>query len=664
MRLLIVASALLAAFADADLEADSALGCCVGTHDKCNQDKKSKCKKMANKHGHDCSWSTDPTVCDFGTPEPGCCFGTHAHCETDDEAKCLKRASKYDCEWRGGADADCSAGPGCCLGAHAHCETDDSAKCMNRAGKGCEWMTGDDCGDVTTAAPACTSSHRHRKSWQESSKAEQQLYIDGFKALADQGVMRKFTQTHWDSSEHSNAEFLPWHREYVYRLESAIRDLGGEFSCFTLPYWDWSREPMSAEVLAGKADLYILQSGLGGDSNGQCLTDNVWGRGYYEPLWEECLKRDLDYPHEPDMCRFWQSTEMMELIDWSSEYSYFRPYLEGSPHALPHICIGGDEGNHMATFYSPDDPIFYLHHCFIDFIWALWQDCNDYEGTSHSSWSVKYDSNVNFQLSFSPIDRELGFSPPRVSETFDIVNDYDVSYAKGQFWNNAKVDGTDQQGRFNCLAGINSNWFYDEVSIPSVEAAVDDDSLLAQCSALTGTAVEVGQQCCQLVQEASGTVCSLPDDMSGALDPSIDATTGKPFERNPDTGDIVISLELITDELGAYGLPDCVAEFRAKMYPWAVMMDQLEDLQNGCYDPTCEPHAAGCFNGDAHPENAPPLSHVLSAMVQSAVSENANLVVLVMAAMTMAMLMALKATGCGTTNNKVSTSVAGYGSTV
>ena len=32
----------------------------------------------------------------------------------------------------------------------------------------------------------------------------------------------------------------------------------------------------------------------------------------------------------------------------------------------------------MASFRSPDDPLFYLHHAFI----ALWQDCNDYDEVS------------------------------------------------------------------------------------------------------------------------------------------------------------------------------------------------------------------------------------------------------------------------------------------
>jgi hypothetical protein len=33
----------------------------------------------------------------------------------------------------------------------------------------------------------------------------------------------------------------------------------------------------------------------------------------------------------------------------------------------------------MATMYSADDPVFFLHHCNIDRLWHLWMDCHDYE---------------------------------------------------------------------------------------------------------------------------------------------------------------------------------------------------------------------------------------------------------------------------------------------
>jgi hypothetical protein len=61
--------------------------------------------------------------------------------------------------------------------------------------------------------------------------------------------------------------------------------------------------------------------------------------------------------------------------------SSFRNQLEGwvgpiSPgpdvHNRVHVWVGGS----MAPGTSPDDPVFFLHHCNIDRIWALWQQRN------------------------------------------------------------------------------------------------------------------------------------------------------------------------------------------------------------------------------------------------------------------------------------------------
>ncbi len=55
-----------------------------------------------------------------------------------------------------------------------------------------------------------------------------------------------------------------------------------------------------------------------------------------------CLIRDLDYPEETVTCAFYSPSQLMDLIDASSQYKFFRPYIEGTPHGLPHVCIGGD----------------------------------------------------------------------------------------------------------------------------------------------------------------------------------------------------------------------------------------------------------------------------------------------------------------------------------
>ena len=124
-----------------------------------------------------------------------------------------------------------------------------------------------------------------------------------------------------ENGEHSNSEFLPWHREYIYQLENAIRGLGGEYSCFTLPYWDWTLEPTPADVANG-SQLFILNSGLGGDGDGDCLDDDVWGNGSYTPYVadrvnpEECLIRDLDYTENYGTCTFYSAPQVMDLIDY------------------------------------------------------------------------------------------------------------------------------------------------------------------------------------------------------------------------------------------------------------------------------------------------------------------------------------------------------------
>jgi hypothetical protein len=97
----------------------------------------------------------------------------------------------------------------------------------------------------------------------------------------------------------------------------------------------------------------------------------------------KCLNRR--FSREGKINAFY-SPEQLQAILQNSRFNDFARRLEGPPHALVHNEIGGD----LSTMYSPNDPIFYLHHCFIDKVWADWQKRNPanaraYGGRNHDN---------------------------------------------------------------------------------------------------------------------------------------------------------------------------------------------------------------------------------------------------------------------------------------
>eukprot|EP01084_Bolivina_argentea_P214322 363858_1 len=309
-------------------------------------------------------------------------------------------------------------------------------------------------------------SERRRRSWSDLNKDEKYVYINGFRALADAGITQLFAQTHRISSIHYAEEFLPWHRGFIYEMESAIRRLGGKYSCFAMPYWDWSE--------SGALNL-ILHSGLGGSSSGQCLDDNSkFDRDFYNPQRGSCLIRNAA------SCSFTSYASLMDDIDNNPSFANYWPELESSPHATPHVCVGGFTASgwtglgggsigHMGDFYySPDDPIFYLHHAFIDYQFALWQDCHNYDGITATSLSSAYSGDVTVDLEYAPYTS----TTRKVSDVLDL-SPWKVMYEKGAFWSAANVDDENNCGISS--NPINEDWFYDNDALRRRQLEADDD---------------------------------------------------------------------------------------------------------------------------------------------------------------------------------------------
>jgi len=75
-------------------------------------------------------------------------------------------------------------------------------------------------------------------------------------------------------------------------------------------------------------------------------------------------------------------------------------WLEPLPHGLPHMFVGYS----MATMWSPDDPIFWLHHCNLDRLWHLWMDCNGWDKvTSDKLTCMQYEAWNPVSISAGPL---------------------------------------------------------------------------------------------------------------------------------------------------------------------------------------------------------------------------------------------------------------------
>jgi len=173
---------------------------------------------------------------------------------------------------------------------------------------------------------------------------------------------------------HRRPAFFPWHRVMLLAFEN---DLAAINSSVTLPYWDWpdvNSDPFTNDFLGGDgdaADSDKVKTGPFAHDGGNAWTINV-----------------KDDPGDPDFLQrsFGTDPTAMELptfddvdtaldIDhydqspWMNSSSGVRANVESSLHNLVHRWVAGTMG--MMT--SPNDPVFFLHHCNIDRLWAIWQ---------------------------------------------------------------------------------------------------------------------------------------------------------------------------------------------------------------------------------------------------------------------------------------------------
>ncbi|WP_149179681.1 tyrosinase MelC2 [Streptomyces sp. TRM49041] len=178
-----------------------------------------------------------------------------------------------------------------------------------------------------------------------------------------------------DRVGHRSPSFLPWHRRFLLEFEQALQAVDPDVA---LPYWDWTadRTPASSlwapDFLGGTGrsrDGRVLDGPFARSAGGWTIGVRVDGRDF--------LRRSLGGGGRSLPTRAEVDTVLaMETYDappWNSASDGFRNHLEGwrgiNLHNRVHVWVGGQ----MATGVSPNDPVFWLHHAFVDKLWAEWQ---------------------------------------------------------------------------------------------------------------------------------------------------------------------------------------------------------------------------------------------------------------------------------------------------
>jgi tyrosinase len=230
------------------------------------------------------------------------------------------------------------------------------------------------------------------------SVAERQAFVNAVLALKNRIPSRiglgnrydDYVRVHSDSMmtnpgwAHRGPAFGPWHRAFIRNFEL---DLQAMDASVTLPYWDWtgsSSDPNDAHA-PWAMDF------LGGNGRADRNSMVVDGPFAYEAgQWTLTVLEDGE--NKPYLSRdFGRQAATLptenNVVGALGEIPYdaspwargaapgFRDRLEGwhgagSIHNRVHLWVGGS----MLPSTSPNDPVFFLHHCNIDRLWADWQN--------------------------------------------------------------------------------------------------------------------------------------------------------------------------------------------------------------------------------------------------------------------------------------------------
>ncbi|MBX2868401.1 MAG: tyrosinase family protein [Acidiferrobacterales bacterium] len=242
-----------------------------------------------------------------------------------------------------------------------------------------------------------------RKNLVDLSDAERDALVNAFLSLKSDGGYDKYSDHHdtYFGSAHGNPFFYPWHRKFLSDLEKDLQNYNADIA---LPYWD-STQQQSTSALPWTSGF------MGGTGDPVSGPFAPWG-----------IRRSLGASGSLP------SAQNIEDDRDLTPYSDHWDPAEGR-HGPPHNWVGGN----MATVRSPEDPIFFLHHCFVDKWWSDWQLAHPseaaYQGTgseSPGSAMPPWSTTPNDVIDSVDLDYIYDTDPSRIEKQTSTLNFIDI----------------------------------------------------------------------------------------------------------------------------------------------------------------------------------------------------------------------------------------------
>lgn len=220
-----------------------------------------------------------------------------------------------------------------------------------------------------------------RKDANTLTTAERAEFVATVLQLKADGIYDQFVLRHANAvmtAIHRCPAFLPWHRRFIWDFESELQRVSGNPD-LGLPYWNWPQGNANAsmwddDLLGGNgaAPNQVVTSGP--FRQGQWTIVNSSGasvgslrRAFGQQNWAQTL------PTQGEIDAVLTITPY-DSFPWNTNSDpSFRNQLEGFRGPNLHNRGHGWAGGSMMPMTSPNDPVFFMHHCMVDKLWHEWQ---------------------------------------------------------------------------------------------------------------------------------------------------------------------------------------------------------------------------------------------------------------------------------------------------